>query len=152
MKKSKIAALALVPTLLCGCATKCSFADFQKKVGEIDISKVKMTRQVIKGIYKAGGKEYQINYDTEKPNAEDVLNGNIEASLFMLFNQAGLYIVEEDKNATYFAGSSFKIEFSALKIEWDKYGFCTKLYGDSKNEKGVAVYGELTASYTYESK
>lgn len=71
----------------------------------------------------------------------------------MVFNDVYYYSVAEDKNATYFAGSSFKVKNDVLTIEWDKYGNCTKIDGKFKSsEKSTITYtGSLTASYTYET-
>ena len=148
MTKSKILVLAAAPALLCGCATKCSFQDFQKKVEEISELKV-ASRIVLKGTLKDGKNEYSISYDSENPKAEDLLNGNMIAAAVMAFNGVGLYAIEEDTNATYYAGSSFRVKTEILDIEWNGYGACTKAKGELKGETGKYTV-DLNASYTYD--
>ena len=138
---------AVLPAmLLCGCAKKCSFADFQKSVSEIKFNEDDLESVTVKGKITDDGKVYEIAKTkfSEDTKDEDVSE---EASLafgLLIGNYVGLYSIYEDKSTTYYAGSSYKIEKEGLKMEWEKHGLCTSIEGEYK---GYTV--ELSASYGF---
>lgn len=152
MRKSKIAILALAPALLCGCAMKCDFAKFQEKVGAIDRKGVTTTKIVISGKLTIGDKEEDINYDSSTASLIDLVSPNAIAAAVMALNNVNFYAVAEDTNSTYYAGTTFKVTNDVLKIEWNKYGDCTKAKGKLDDGKGSNYSVNLSAKYTYETK
>lgn len=146
MTKSKLLILAAAPALvLCSCAKKCSFADFQKAVSEIEKAP-ELKSITIKGSIKEDGEEIKIKKTkiTEDSKESDISEDVIFAVSIMTMNHVGLYAIAEDKDVTYYAGSSFKIKADNLTMEWDKYGFCTSIEGEFE---GAEV--DLSASYSY---
>lgn len=147
MTKSKLLILAVAPALvLCSCAKKCSFADFQKAVEEIKEAP-KITEVTIKGSIKFEGEELKVGKTTLKvgsmPSDEEALKA---AELFEMIYQVkiGYFALVEDENAKYYAGSSFKVKTENVTYEWDEYGNCTSIEGE---EDGEEV--DISCKYTY---
>lgn len=152
MTKSKILVLAAAPALLCGCATKCSFVDFQKKVAEIaEKDEENLEKCAIRGTVKVGGEEIKVDRVFDENSSKDGLSiVDTFVMGLMIGNHVADYALVEDKEATYYAGSTFKIEFKVITYEFDKFGFCTKAKGDSKD--GLITYTvDLNASYTWKA-
>lgn len=150
---------AAVPAmLLCGCAKKVSFADFQKAVSEIKIPEdfdVKKVELSVKG--KQSGIEIDDSVTYEGNSAEEIFvkfeadalihpvrevyNTIIGSSVFE-------YAEKEISTLTYYAGSTFKVEGEMNgakgKAEFDKYGNCTYVSASS-NDADLTI----KCSYTY---
>ena len=147
MTKSKLLILAAAPALvLCSCAKKCSFEDFQKKVSEIEKAP-KITEITVKGYAKSEGETIEVEKTTVKvgeiPTTEEAAKAYMLATVMAAMNVVEFAIVE-DPDLTYYAGSTFKVKSEEATIEWDKYGNCTSIEGEME---GSEV--DISASYTY---
>ena len=148
MKLGKIAILALTPALLCGCATECSFEKFKEKVLAIEKPEdKKLDSYVIKGMVNFKGRDHEI----KKKITADTYNLNEwERYVVYVIDITTVYncILEENKDATYYAGTTFKYEEPGMKVEYDKYGYCTKFVGDF--DTGFYGNGHIDISVSYE--
>lgn len=145
MTKSKLLILAAAPALvLCSCAKKCTFEEFQKKVAEINLDGVELESITVKGSFTINGKEYEVKKTKidENTSASEVSVEAIEAAMIMEMLHVSEFAIVEDEKATYYAGSTFKVKTEEVTIEWDKYGMCTSIDGEYE---GYAF--DLTAKY-----
>lgn len=151
MTRSKLLILGTIPAmLLCGCAKKCSFEEFAKAVDSIEIVEDdKIEKISVKGTVEFSGKEYSVDKTfNEKTSIIGLSMAEGAALMLMTVNHVSVYAVAENKDAVYYAGSTFKVEFPAVTYEFDKYGMCTKIKGETTEEK-ISYKVDLKASYSY---
>lgn len=152
---TKLLTLGLVPAmLLCGCAKKCTFEEFVKAVEAIqEPDGQELDKMVVKGKINVAGTEYEVNKEfSEETSIIGLSLGDIAAATVLGVNHVSLYAITEDKDATYYSGSSFKLTKESLTLEWDKYGMCTKAKGELSGEKESEKYTvDLSASYSYKA-
>lgn len=146
---SKVVLTLATATMLAGCTTKCSFADFKEAVGKIE------DKSYASATVKADGETYKTGSVLMGMFVPEVMNektavyfGMVNGSKEMLKSLA----IEESKDLTYY--KSFKVAGSQkngeevvadVEIVWNKYGWLTKYSYDDKKDNSNDV--KFTVSY-----
>lgn len=162
MNKSKyVLALVTVPAmLLSGCARKVSFDKFQDAVKEIQIPETLKVDEV-KFVVKGKIEDTKLNYtvsgtadEVAKQLVKDAITtdeGTLAAVMLigvLMELNVSEFAIEEMKDASYYAGSTFKVSFSEdgekETVTFNKYGVATSLV--AKSDDGSA---KATAKYKF---
>lgn len=164
MKKSirSLAILGVCALSLTACG-KVSFADFQSKASEALKKDVPYTTAVVTGSTKSssssGSNEKKINAKLNvkghvlTPASASV--NDIAGSFVTLFG-LGTFSAAENTDYTYYAGSVFKVTYSASdedgnkassSISWNEYGLLTSIKGRGTGSDSKTTYN-ITVKYS----
>lgn len=128
------AALVFMTT---GCASKCEFDEYKEAFNAARKDAPRVEKIEIKGTYN--GKTYEFSSTSdEKLSAE---NAAVFAA-YETYNTLAWGMSEiKNSNATYYAGSTFKIETDKVTYKLDKYGYVTYVQdGDNVELKASISY------------
>ena len=163
MKKSirSLAILGVCALSLTACG-KVSFADFQSKASEALKKDVPYTTAVLTGSIKASSSS---NSSEQKVNSKFNVKGHVltpasisDTAYAIIFTTSGLgtFSAAENTDYTYYAGSVFKVTYSASdedgnkassSISWNEYGLLTSLKGRGTGSDSKTTYN-LTVKYS----
>ena len=132
--KKVITGAALI-FMVTGCASKCDFAEFKEKYnaaqakGEEEVKDIE--KIAVKGKYNGESYNFTVSEDT----ADDLsIKETLVFAAVEAYTLAGYALAEvEDKSATYYAGSTFKIETEKVTYEFDKYGVVSAVKDDKSD-------------------
>ena len=154
MKLNKVLPMLAVATFaLAACAPKVDYKKFHEKA-EAAAKKAKdasFSKVVVNGSVKYGSMSYEFKDVSVKFESNKFVAGldanEVMVAEFLNGNRAENIL--EDKETTYYAGSTFKVEANSKegkgKMEWNKYGLMTLIDVKAEDESYVA---KVTAKYS----
>ena len=134
--RSILPMLAVATFTLSACASKVSFADFQKKANEAmeKAKDVSFSKVVVDGYISSEGSKtefdkVEIKFEKGSYTTDaSLLSKESICALAMNFTFVSLAAIEEDEDCTYYAGGSFKVvDKDKNQMEWNQYGLLTSM-------------------------
>lgn len=137
----KIATLAFVPLLLAGCSQKVDFETWKTKIDEsvagYTENEQTVTSTTVKGTYQE--ESYDFKFESL---ADCTLKEMGIATVVITARSIALVMIEENPEATYYAGGGFKIETEDGYMSYNTKGHLTRLVDEET---------DLKISYTYKA-
>lgn len=147
-----VVASAAILFMATGCVSKCTFAEFKESwdAAVKEAANKKVTKTKIKGSYKDDDFNITLDADLEDDDAAEEAIKKLtlgDLAFIVAFGvEAGaaeLLATMENKDATYYCGSGFKIEKGEAAYKFDKYANITSLVDNDFN---------VSISYSYENR
>lgn len=134
----KVFCSAAIVLMLPSCASKVTYAEFKESFSKVEKAP-EIEKKKISGKYE--GESYSFSYNEKTVGDLTVNETKVLAAITGYMTAAGVLIAAENSEATYYAGSTYKIEYKEKVFEMDKYGAVTYIKDGDKTK--------LDISYTY---